>query len=251
MRFRLKAFTLHLVMSALVLSCTLGGLYLGWYHWPGWYLAAVIPVVTVMVGVDVVLGPLLTFVIASERKPRRELARDIGIIVAVQLVAFGYGATTLWHGRPLYYAFSVNCLSIVQGYDLDPEDTARAQRENRPLAPHWNSLPRWIYAPLPGSSAESEKIVSSALSGGYDVTARPTYFRSWQDGRNDLRGALQRIDDIKFFSGPERQRLKERVRAAGLDPSRPTALAFTGRARPLLAVFDPQRLELRMLVRAD
>ena len=127
MKFRLKAFGTHLLCSAVALTLVLGALYLGWYHWPGWHLTEALHVVVVMVGVDVVVGPLITLIIANARKRRRELARDIAIIVSVQLVALGYGATTLWHGRPLYYAFSVNCLQVVQAADIDPE-AARAAR---------------------------------------------------------------------------------------------------------------------------
>ena len=81
MKFRLKAFGLHLLASATVLSLTLGTLYLGWYRWPGWYLADVPRVVAVMAGVDLVLGPTLTLIIASTKKLRRELTRDIAMIV--------------------------------------------------------------------------------------------------------------------------------------------------------------------------
>ena len=86
MKFRLKALGLHLSASACALSLILGALYLGWYYWPGWALTDVTHVVVVMVGVDVVVGPLLTFVIARAGKPRRELVRDIAMIVAVQLL---------------------------------------------------------------------------------------------------------------------------------------------------------------------
>jgi hypothetical protein len=112
MRFRLKVFGLHLLGSTVVLSSILGTLYLGWYHWPGWHLTDVVNVVVVMVGVDVVIGPLLTFVIARSTKPRRVLKRDIAMIVTVQLVALVYGTVSLWHGRPLYYAFSENILQL-------------------------------------------------------------------------------------------------------------------------------------------
>src|ERR1700688_5063423 len=105
MRFRLAALGLHLLASCFVLTVILGGLYLGWYHWPGWYLADVVRVTIVLAGVDLVAGPLLTFIIASPVKPRRVLARDSGVIVAVQLIALTYGAVSLWNGRPLYYAF--------------------------------------------------------------------------------------------------------------------------------------------------
>src|SRR5579864_7352946 len=98
MRFRLKLFSLHLLSSASVLTLILGCLYFGWYRWPGWYLTDVTRVVLVMVCVDVVLGPTLTFIIANQKKSRRELTRDIGIIVVVQLCALTYGSASLWNG---------------------------------------------------------------------------------------------------------------------------------------------------------
>ncbi len=124
MRFRLTAFGLHLLGSACALTLVLGGLYLGWYHWPGWYLTAVARVLIIVGLVDLGLGPTLTLIIANPQKPRRVLARDIAIIVAVQLAALVYGATTLWHGRPLYYTFSANRLETVQASDIEPEEIA-------------------------------------------------------------------------------------------------------------------------------
>ena len=56
MKFRLKAFGLHLLASAAALTLIFGSLYLGWYRWPGWHLADVSRVVFVMAGVDVVVG---------------------------------------------------------------------------------------------------------------------------------------------------------------------------------------------------
>jgi hypothetical protein len=243
MGFRFKAFSLHLAGSASALTLTLGLLYLGWYHWPGWYLADLPTVLAIMVGVDVVLGPLLTFIVAAPTKARRVLARDVGAIVLVQLVAFGYGVTTLWHGRPLYYAFSVNCLSVVQALDIE-QDSATASTQNAALAPHWYSLPRWIWAPLPNDSEEAGKIVQSAIQGGFDVTAQPAYYKPWASGAAELRSQLRRVDEIKFFSLKEKKLLKERLKTAGFAPDRADGIPLTGRKRPLLAVFDPSNLRL-------
>ena len=242
MRFRFKAFAWHLFGSASILTLTLGIMYLGWYHWPGWYLADMPTVLAIMVGVDVVLGPLLTFIIADPTKARRVLARDVGCIVLVQLVALTYGAITLWNGRPLYYAFSVNCLSVVQAQDLEHGATASAQ--NPALAPHWYSLPRWIWAPLPNNSEEADKIVKSAIQGGFDVTARPTYYKPWQSGAQELRGQLKRVDDIKFFSLKEKkatERAHDHVGACTRSSGRHCLDRTQG---PLLVVFDPANLRL-------
>ncbi|MBV9723911.1 MAG: hypothetical protein JO299_01940, partial [Gammaproteobacteria bacterium] len=148
MSFRLRAFALHLAGSACALGLVLGTLYFGWYRWPGWYLTAVTRILIIVAIVDLGLGPTLTFVVANPKKPRRELARDISIIVAVQIIALGYGSITLWHGRPLYYTFSTDRLELVQGSDISAAEAARARHENPSLAPHWYSRPRWVWAPL-------------------------------------------------------------------------------------------------------
>jgi hypothetical protein len=250
MKFRLAALGLHLLASCVALTLILGGLYLGWYRWPGWYLADVVQVTMVLAGVDLVAGPLLTFIIASSVKPRRELIRDIAMIVTVQLIALTYGTVSLWNGRPLYYAFSENALSLVQAYDIENAELAMARKQNAPLLPHWYNLPRWIWAPLPQDSEESGKIIASAITGGSDVIAMPRYYQPWEAGLPTLRTQLKKIDDLKYFSVNEKKLLKQRVRAAGLAADQPNALALTGRSRPLLAVFDPANLKILRLFKA-
>jgi hypothetical protein len=249
MKFRLKAFGLHLAASASALSLILGLLYLGWYHWPGWRLTDVTPVVTVLIGVDLVLGPLMTLIIANGKKSRRELTRDVGIIVAVQLCALIYGSTALWNGRPLYYAFSESELQLVQAYDINSDEAALGRQKNPSLAPHWYSLPRWIWAPLPQNPEESNKIVLDATLGkGDDVTSMPRYFKPWDQGLPALRDQLKKVDDVAYFSKGEKKKLKELLQASGLPSDQPNAMPLTGRGHPLLAVFDPASFKIAALL---
>jgi hypothetical protein len=249
MKFRLKALGLHLLGSAVVLTLVLGALYVGWYHWPGWYLADARQVGTVLAGADLTIGPLLTFIIAGASKPRRVLARDIGVIVVLQLCALVYGTMSLWNGRPLYYAYSEGLLQLVQAYDINDHEIELARQQHAPLAPHWYSLPRWIWAPLPKDEDERDKIVTAAVVGGDDVISMPRYFRSWEEGLPELRKQLTKVDDLKYFSPAEREDLKAQMRAAGFAPDQLNSLAFTGHVRPLLAVFDPTSLKIQALLR--
>jgi hypothetical protein len=244
MRFRIKAFSLHLASSATALTLILGSFYLGWYRWPGWHLTEVTQVVFIMVCVDVVLGPTLTFIIANQKKSRRELTRDIGIIVTVQLCALIYGSASLWNGRPLYYAFSENLLQLVQAYDIDAAEADAGRKQNPALAPHWYSLPRWIWAPLPQNTEESRKIVTSVITGGDDVISMPKYFKPWEDGLPSLRSHLKKVDDVAYFAKSQKEKLKETIRSAGLPDDQANTMPLTGRGHPLLAVFDPATLKI-------
>jgi hypothetical protein len=247
MKFRFRLFRLHLAASATVLSVVLGGLYLGWYHWPGWYLAVVTPVIIVLAGVDLALGPLLTLIIADQGKSRRELTRDIAIIATLQLLALGYGSMQLWNGRPLYYAFSNGFLQLVQAYDIDPQDARLARAANSEFAPHWYSLPRWVFAPEPAGGAPAANPPSTVPQ---DYSTMPRNFKPWDTGLGELRTKLQSIDGAGFFIFNERSALKARMQEAGLNPDERNAMPMTGRGRPVLVVFDPATLQIRAILKA-
>jgi hypothetical protein len=248
MRFRLLAFGLHLSGGAAALTLVLGTLWLGWYRWPGWYLASALHVVGIVVMVDLVLGPTLTLIVANPGKRRAELARDISIIVAVQLIALIYGTITLWGGRPLYYTFSVDRLELVQASDLKADDINQGRRENPALAPWWYSRPRWIWAPLPENPDEARKIATGALLGGADVIQMPRYFRPWEQGLPELRQRLAKIDEMKYFSSEERHTLKDRLARSGLPTDQANAMVMWGGSRRVLAVFDLKTLAVRALL---
>lgn len=242
--FRLRAFGLHLLVSASVLTLVLGALYLGWYRWPGWYVAGAPTVAAVLIAVDVTIGPLITLVVARATKPRAELVRDIAIIATVQLCALVYGAGSLWNGRPLYYAFSENQLQLVQAYDISAHELAAARQQHARILPHWYSLPRWIWAPLPADPKERIRIVMATLQGGDDVISMPRYFKPWKQGLAALRAQLKKVDDVAYFSAAEKRALKERMHALGLDSHQANAVPLTGRGKPLLVVFDPATLNM-------
>jgi hypothetical protein len=251
MKFRLKAFGWHLLGSSMALSIVLGGLYLGWYRWPGWYLTGVVHVASIFGSVDLTLGPLVTLLIANPKKPRGQLARDIAIIATIQLCALVYGAATLWSGRPLYYTFSADRLETVHGADVPSAERELARSQNPQFAPYWYSLPRWVWAKMPEDEATRNKIITSAVAGGDDVIDMPRYFKPWEQASSERSKQLKRVDELLIFTKPERKILKERMTALGLPADQPIGMYLIGSDRPLLAVFDPAGAQIKALIRPD
>jgi hypothetical protein len=251
MKFRLKAFGWHLASSFAVLALVWGGLYLGWYYWPAWYLTGVYTVAGIMVGVDLVLGPSLTMIVANPNKPRRELARDISIIVTVQVIALTYGAITLWHGRPLYYTYSEKWLEVVQASDINETEAQLAQKQNPEFAPHWYSRPRWVWAPFPPDPQEANRIFQQAIGGGADVTAMPRLFKPYAAAIPEMRTRLKEVNSFTEFSMKQKKTMSQRMTQRGLAADKPIAMVMMGRAGPMLAVFDPATMQIRALIRAN
>jgi hypothetical protein len=249
MAFRFKAFGIHLLSSFAVLLLIIGTLYLGWYRWPAWYLLDVMTVVVVMAGVDLALGPALTFLIANPTKPRRELARDVAIIVAIQLAALVYGVQVLWSGRPIYYTFSADRLEVVRAFEIEAKDTTEARELNPSLAPHWYSRTRWVWAEMPADATTAEGIVQSAISGGPDIVNMPRYFKQWQLGLPELRRQLKPIAELRTLSKSEQARVADRAREMKMPDTQANAMLMMGRTTQLIALFDLQNMRVVELVR--
>jgi hypothetical protein len=160
-----------------------------------------------------------------------------------------YGSVSLWNGRPLYYAFSENVLQLVQAYDISAKEVALGRQQNPTLAPHWYSLPRWIWAPLPQDPDEREKLVTAVISGGDDVISMPSHFKRWEEGAPSLRAQLKKVDDVAYFAKSEKKKLKYKMKTAGIADEHANTM-LTGRGHPLLAVFDPASLTITAVFRS-
>jgi hypothetical protein len=135
----------------------------------------------------------------------------------------------------------------VQAYDIEYKEADLGRRQNAQFAPHWYSLPRWAWAPLPQDPKERQALISAAGDAG--VLSMPRYYKPWEQGLPGLREQLMKLDDSKFFLPFEKKKLKERMQAAGIATDQADTLPFTGRTRPLLAVFDRSSLQITGMFR--
>jgi len=196
MNLRYKAFGIHFLASALIMTVVLTVLYIGWYAWPAWYLLGAAPIVAIFVAIGILAGPALTLFVTSNTKPRAVLRKDIAIIIALQVAALGFGTFTLWQGRPLFYTLTLDRIELVTAAEFDHLDLERAKQKGAQIMPSWSSLPQWIWAPLPSDQAERESIVESALTQGKDIISMPEYFRAWDTGLGDLNRQMHPLSEL-------------------------------------------------------
>lgn len=184
-RERLRAAALHL-LACLVVVALLSVLVFGaWYPAPMPQLLGVGAILWIVVGVDVVVGPLFTLIVFDRRKPR--LKWDLATICALQIAALVYGVHTVYQGRPAFVVFAKDRFEIVSPSDLTPGD--RAAAASNPQARLDPLRPRWVAARQPESVSEQAKIIEEALSTGRDIQHHP---RLYVDYAADRATALER-----------------------------------------------------------
>jgi len=76
------------------------------------------------------------------------------------------------------------------------------------------------------------------------VISMPQFFKPWAEGLPELKSRLKKVDDVAYFGRGDKQKLKERMRAAGYATDQANSITLIGRGRPLLAVFDSGSVKL-------
>lgn len=101
-RSKIKAFAYHFLLSAIIMLMTAGIIFYLWYPKPFYQMFGVSTIFMLMLGIDLILGPLLTFIVY--KKGKKTLKTDLAIIGLLQLVAFGWGMWNIAIARPAWIA---------------------------------------------------------------------------------------------------------------------------------------------------
>jgi hypothetical protein len=148
-----------------------------WYPSPFDQMAGGAALFLLVVAVDVIMGPALTFVAASPAKPRTEFRRDLAMIVVLQAAALAYGVYTIALARPVYEAFEVDRFRVVTAADIEKDELAKAPAPLRELP--WLG-PRVIAAVPPRDADEQFKATQLALA-GIEVSMVPGNWRPYAE----------------------------------------------------------------------
>ncbi len=119
MNLRIKAFTVHLLISASVISIFLYFALMIWYPYPFDYFYSPLGVLSIVLLVDLIIGPLLTLIVYDIKKSKNELRRDLSIVVLIQIVAFVWGVNVTYASRPVFLVFSNQDFYVLAKGDID------------------------------------------------------------------------------------------------------------------------------------
>jgi hypothetical protein len=101
---KLKATAVHLSLSLVVFIYLVYQIYYNWYPQPYFAIDGGWQGIQIIAAVDLVLGPLITFLIFDLSKSRREILFDLSVIVIIQLGALFYGIAQVYNQRPVAVA---------------------------------------------------------------------------------------------------------------------------------------------------
>ena len=237
LRFATRYALRHLGLSAVVAALSAAAVFGLLYPAPYRALLGVGAIFVLVLAVDVVSGPLLTLVLASPAKSRRERWLDLGLIGLIQLAALAYGLHSVWAARPVVLAFEVDRLVVVTANEIDPAQLAQAPEGLRRL-PWWGV--HQVGTRRPVSNQEALESVGLGMAG-----ISPAMQPGWWLPRNAQLAAMktraQPLADLITRRPQDAQTLRDAAHAAGADPAALFYLPLTSsKAKDWVALLDAQ-----------
>lgn len=197
---RWKAASIHFGISVVIATALFATMLLLWYPRPYFHAAGGQKLLLLLIGVDVVIGPLLTLIVFDPRK--KNLKLDLAVIVALQLAALVYGASIMFNARPVFVAFAGDRFELVEANAIATVDLEAARPAFRALP---LTGPRIVGTRLPVNPQDRERLAMAAMVGGsigvfpqhyvpYAMVARDAIARGQPVSKLRTRNAAQAAD---------------------------------------------------------
>lgn len=192
---RCKAFIGHLLFSIVLLCIALYLLYFVWYPQPLVTAMGVMQIYLIILGIDLILGPLLTAVVYKHDK--KVFARDVMIIVILQLSAFFYGLYTIERGRPAFAVFVVDDIELVSPISVDTKLLAAD------IGYHVFSKPLWVGAPFSDDPVLNKKQKQAEIIDGKLMALSTEYYRPLQQYSEKVVSKLHNVNELSQFNSAD------------------------------------------------
>lgn len=246
-RDKLLAFGVHFIATAVLAAAAAALIFGVWFPAPFNQMIGGTKLFELVVGCDLVLGPMLSLVIFDRGKSRRELVTDYTIVALVQLAAMSYGVWVIAGSRPAYVVFARDRFEVVMAQAITDEYLAETRDPHfarRPLAG-----PEFAVLRIP--AGEQRDVLFQELA-GVKTEARPRFYVLYASGLAEIREHADALAELEARHPESRATLAAAVAEAGVPAERLrwlpvrarlgfyTALVDVETAKPVsYALFDP------------
>lgn len=245
---RKRAFVTHLCISATIVSAACALIFLFWYPDPYFQAIGTWNVLRVLIGVDLVLGPLLTLILFKPGK--WGLKFDVACIALVQLTALVYGLTVIYQERPYFTVFAVDRFTVLAFQDVDGEQWREARASGRIDAkPSYGPL---LVAAIRPEGEQYQRLIDETLfEGKPDIDRRPEFWSRYEDQTAQVADRQHSLAELKAARPDAAARIAALPRKLGLPEERLGFTPMNAKNRDVTAVVDAETGELLDVIDVD
>lgn len=165
---KFKAFAVHFALSFLILSLIISFIYFVWYPGPILQAVQASKILLLVILIDVVLGPLLTFIVYKKNK--KTLKMDLVVIGFIQVIALAFGISSLALAKPVWITFNGNKFELIQKNEIIYTGENTLQEF---LSSHYWSKPKFVAVKLSSEPKVKEAQIMEEVFSGISLAQKP------------------------------------------------------------------------------
>jgi hypothetical protein len=231
-RTRLAA--IHLAIGAALVGALVAATLWVWYPQPFFRASGAVGLAFLTLGLGVLAGPLLTWIVARPGKAAHLVRFDLVVIALVQVAAVGYGAWVMAQARPAYLLFVRDRFEITNADELVDAQLARAAPGFR--ARPWTG-PRLAAAVLPLDPDERRDLMFAALA-GLDLRVFPQYYAPYDSEIPTVLAKARPLAELRAHRPEAAGTIARAVRSTGLEESQLAYLPLRGRKADMAVLVE-------------
>ncbi len=227
---KIKAAFIHFGISLLIISSLLLLIVKVWYPDPFLEISGIKNIFLIILTVDLILGPVLTFIVFKPKKPT--LKFDLTAIVAVQISALIYAVITIYQAHPLYVVYAIDRFTPINTNEIVPENIRYSELKKSKL-----SGPTLVFLEKPTDPEEVSRITLEVLSGKPDIDTRTEYYAPFNKHLEDV--FSNGLDIQALQKNPKNKTLiQEFIKKHGKTVEDYAFLPLVGKEKDVLWVFN-------------
>ncbi|ENU86774.1 TfpX/TfpZ family type IV pilin accessory protein [Acinetobacter sp. CIP 102129] len=192
---RLKFFLSHFAISCIIALAVMLLVFFVWYPSPLATAVGVTHIFLMLLAIDVIIGPVLGFIVYKEGK--KTLKMDLSIIITLQLCALVYGIYSIEQGRPVWIAYYVNGFELIRKNEMLEDGIQKA------LPPYQH--PSWFQPQYVGvefakdSKTRNDDMFTEVMS-GISLAQKPERYVPLDKVKKQIQQHAQNLDALNQFN---------------------------------------------------
>ena len=198
MKDKIKAFLIHLTISLLIVLPIAYVVFFIWNTSPLYKATGVTDIFLLIVGVDIVLGALLTFIVY--KKGKKTLVFDLTVIAILQFGALIYGLYNVYQGRPVWIVYSVDRFDLVRVNEIVIDNIQMVSNEY--LVPSYGK-PKYVTAIIPKDNGElANEMLFREIETGIAPSQYPRLYQPIDKAYPLILQKKQELDMLEKYNAP-------------------------------------------------
>lgn len=192
---RFQFFLSHLSISFLIALLAVGLVFFIWYPTPLATAVGVIQIFVMLLAIDVIVGPLLGWLVYKEGK--KTLKFDLTVIIVIQITALCYGVYSIEQGRPAWLVLHGDRFELVRKNDIILESIDQAPSQFQHVS--W-SKPEFVAVKMPKNNQQHQEDIFTEVLAGISLAQQPERYVELNQAKKQIQQRVQKLELLQQYN---------------------------------------------------